>query len=122
MCLEYPRATYTHQGWITNPIAKSPVTLFPKVAQRNCRQLILLNDGLGEVEVIVSNGVPIIHVIDLTNLRAPKWTGELQVDRPQGHRPQLARLGLKRHVPVQLRRGIVGYADLRSVGKYADVS
>lgn len=98
------------------------MTLFPKVARRNCRQLIILTDGLGEVEVIVSNGVPIIHNIDLTNLRAPKWTGKLQVDRPQGHRPQIARLGLKRRVPVQLRRGIVGYADVRSVGKYADVS
>ncbi|KEY64012.1 hypothetical protein S7711_07376 [Stachybotrys chartarum IBT 7711] len=60
--LEYPGATYTHQGWWT---------------ERNWHQFVLLNDELDEYEGVgeAANGIPITHIVDLSDLEAPVYTG-----------------------------------------------
>ena len=60
--LEYPGATYTHQGWFT---------------ERNWHQFILFNDELDEVEGAgnAASGIPITHIMDLSDLKKPKYTG-----------------------------------------------
>jgi choice-of-anchor B domain-containing protein len=60
--LSYPGATYCHQGWWT---------------ERNWHQFILLNDELDEQEGNgpAAAGRPVTHIVDLTDLRNPKYTG-----------------------------------------------
>lgn len=60
--LEYEGATYVHQGWWT---------------ERNWHQFILFNDELDEVEGAgnAASGIPITHIMDLSDLENPKYTG-----------------------------------------------
>lgn len=60
--LEYPGATYCHQGQWT---------------KRSWHHFVLLNDELDERDGVgeAASGVPITHIIDLTDLQNPKHTG-----------------------------------------------
>jgi choice-of-anchor B domain-containing protein len=63
--LEYPGATYVHQGWWT---------------ERNWHQFVLFNDELDEVEGVgdAASGIPITHILDLSDLEQPVYTGFFQ--------------------------------------------
>jgi hypothetical protein len=103
--LEYPGATYTHQGWWT---------------ERNWHQFVLLNDELDEVEGVVADGIPITHIIDLTDLRNPKWTGTFQ---STDHKAVDHNLYITDGVMFQSNYGAgVWVTDVRSISKYPDGS
>jgi choice-of-anchor B domain-containing protein len=103
--LEYPGATYTHQGWWT---------------ERNWHQFILLNDELDEVEGVVEDGVPITHIIDMSNLNKPKWTGTF---KSTDHRAVDHNLYIENGVMFQSNYGAgVWVQDVRSISKYPDGS
>lgn len=103
--LEYPGATYTHQGWWT---------------ERNWHQFVLLNDELDEVEGVVEDGVPITHIIDLTDLTKPKWTGTF---KSTDHRAVDHNLYIENGVMFQSNYGAgVWVHDVRSISKYPDGS
>jgi choice-of-anchor B domain-containing protein len=103
--LEYPGATYTHQGWWT---------------ERNWHQFVLLNDELDEVEGVVADGIPITHIIDLTDLRKPKWTGTFQ---STDHKAVDHNLYITDGVMFQSNYGAgVWVTDVRSISKYPDGS
>ncbi|PVI08196.1 hypothetical protein DM02DRAFT_648258 [Periconia macrospinosa] len=103
--LEYPGATYTHQGWWT---------------ERNWHQFVLLNDELDEVEGIVEDGVPITHIIDLTDLTAPKHTGTFQ---STDHRAVDHNLYIEAGVMFQSCYGAgVWVKDVSSIAAYPDGS
>lgn len=63
--LEYPGATYTHQGWWT---------------ERNWHRFVLLNDELDEVEGVgeAASGIPVTFVVDLADLENPVYTGSFK--------------------------------------------
>jgi choice-of-anchor B domain-containing protein len=104
--LEYPGATYTHQGQWT---------------ERNWHQFVLLNDELDEVEGVVADGVPITHIIDLTDLRDPKWTGTFQ--STDGEKAVDHNLFITDGVMFQSNYGAgVWVKDVRSISKYPDGS
>jgi hypothetical protein len=104
--LEYPGATYTHQGQWT---------------ERNWHQFVLLNDELDEVEGVVADGVPITHIIDLTDLRNPKWTGTFQ--STDGEKAVDHNLFITDGVMFQSNYGAgVWVKDVRSISKYPDGS
>ena len=103
--LEYPGATYTHQGWWT---------------ERNWHQFVLLNDELDEVEGVVADGVPITHIVDLTDLRNPKWTGTF---KSTDHKAVDHNLYITDGVMFQSNYGAgVWVTDVRSISKYPDGS
>ena len=103
--LEYPGATYTHHGWWT---------------ERNWHQFVLLNDELDEVEGVVADGVPITHIVDLTDLRNPKWTGTF---KSTDHKAVDHNLYITDGVMFQSNYGAgVWVTDVRSISKYPDGS
>ncbi|CAK1357207.1 unnamed protein product [Cercospora beticola] len=103
--LEYPGATYCHQGWWT---------------ERNWHQFVLLNDELDEVQGVVADGVPITHIIDLTDLRNPKWTGTF---KSTDHRAVDHNLYIEDGVMFQSNYGAgVWVKDVRSIARHPDGS
>ncbi|PPJ54788.1 hypothetical protein CBER1_04020 [Cercospora berteroae] len=103
--LEYPGATYCHQGWWT---------------ERNWHQFVLLNDELDEVQGVVADGVPITHIIDLTDLRNPKWTGTF---KSTDHRAVDHNLYIEDGVMFQSNYGAgVWVKDVRSIAHHPDGS
>ncbi|KAI5359299.1 putative choice-of-anchor B domain-containing protein [Septoria linicola] len=103
--LEYPGATYCHQGWWT---------------ERNWHQFVLLNDELDETEGVVADGVPITHIIDLTDLRNPKHTGTF---KSTDHRAVDHNLYIEDGVMYQSNYGAgVWVKDVRSIARHPDGS
>lgn len=105
--LEYPGATYTHQGWWT---------------ERNWHQFVLLNDELDEVEGVgdAADGIPITHIIDLTDLRNPKWTGFF---KNTDHKAIDHNLYIEKGIMFQSNYGAgVWVTDVRSIPKHPDGS
>ncbi|PNS14772.1 hypothetical protein CAC42_2001 [Sphaceloma murrayae] len=105
--LSYPGATYTHQGWWT---------------ERNYHQFILLNDELDEVRAVgdAASGIPITHIVDLTDLENPIYTGNFNAadQRAPDHN-----LYIEGGVMFQSNYGAgVWVQDVRSIAKYPDGS
>ncbi|PSK42943.1 hypothetical protein B9Z65_6897 [Elsinoe australis] len=103
--LEYPGATYCHQGWWT---------------ERNYHQFVLLNDELDEVEGVVADGIPITHIIDLTDLQNPKHTGTFKTADMKSVDHNLY---IEDGVMFQSNYGAgVWVHDVKSIAKYPDGS
>ncbi|KAF2221426.1 hypothetical protein BDZ85DRAFT_265352 [Elsinoe ampelina] len=105
--LNYPGATYTHQGWWT---------------ERNWHQFVLLNDELDEVRAVgnASDGVPITIIADLSDLQNPKYTGFFKT---ADHKAVDHNLYIENGVMFQSNYGAgVWVHDVRSIAKYPDGS
>ncbi|SMQ51851.1 unnamed protein product [Zymoseptoria tritici ST99CH_3D7] len=105
--LEYPGATYSHQGWWT---------------ERNWHQFVLLNDELDETRGVglAADGVPITHIIDLTDLENPVHTG---VFKNTDHKAIDHNLYIEDGLMYQSNYGAgVWVTDVRSISKHPDGS
>ncbi|TLD07564.1 hypothetical protein PgNI_10936 [Pyricularia grisea] len=105
--IEYPGATYTHQGWWT---------------ERNWHQFVLLNDELDEVEGVgaAAAGIPITHIVDLSDLTAPKYTGFFE---NTDHKAIDHNLYIEDGIMFQSNYGAgVWVTDVSSIAQYPDGS
>jgi choice-of-anchor B domain-containing protein len=105
--LEYPGATYTHQGWWT---------------ERNWHRFILFNDELDEVRGVgaAADGIPITHIMDLGDLEAPKYTGYFY---NTDHKAVDHNLYIEDGIMFQSNYGAgVWVTDVRSISKHPDGS
>lgn len=105
--LEYPGATYTHQGWWT---------------ERNWHQFVLLNDELDEVYGVgeAASGIPITHIVDLTDLQNPKATGTFP---SADHKAPDHNLYIENGVMFQSNYGAgVWVQDVSSISRFPDGS
>lgn len=105
--LEYPGATYTHQGWWT---------------ERNWHHFILFNDELDEVEQVgdAADGIPITHIMDLSDLKHPKYTGFF---KNTDHKAVDHNLYIENGVMFQSNYGAgVWVTDVSSIAEYPDGS
>lgn len=105
--LEYPGATYCHQGQWT---------------KRSYHQFVLLNDELDELDGVgeAASGVPITHIIDLTDLRNPKHTGTF---KSADHKAPDHNLFIEKGLMFQSNYGAgVWVQDVTSIEKHPDGS
>ncbi|OQO06653.1 hypothetical protein B0A48_08440 [Cryoendolithus antarcticus] len=67
--LEYPGASYTHQG---------------SFIDHEWMQYLLLDDELDEVDGVITDGVPVTYIVDMSDLTNPKLTGTFKATDSKG--------------------------------------
>jgi choice-of-anchor B domain-containing protein len=103
--LEYPGATYTHQGWWL---------------ERNWHEFILFNDELDEYYGVVESGIPITHIMDLSDLENPVYTGFFE---NTDHKAVDHNLYIEKGIMFQSNYGAgVWVTDVKSIKKHPDGS